>query len=126
MDPDGNVLGGDHTELVTFLKSLGYKHFGFNKNFEGSEPRYTYRLDLSISEDQLFQNFHPTTKKILKRGNPYQFEIYKNEDAKIEDFYFTMKETEKKKASYIIPSIIIETFMSLFIQKICRIYTSSN
>lgn len=97
LDPDGNVLGGDHTELVTFLKSLGYKHFGFNKNFEGSEPRYTYRLDLSISEDQLFQNFHPTTKKILKRGNPYQFEIYKNADAKIEDFYFTMKETEKRE-----------------------------
>ena len=54
-------------------------------------------MDLSISEDQLFQNFHPTTKKILKRGNPYQFEIYKNEDAKIEDFYFTMKETEKRE-----------------------------
>lgn len=97
LDPDGNVLGGDHSELVTFLKSIGYKHFGFNQNFEGSEPRYTYRLDLSISEEQLFQNFHPTTKKILKRGNPYQFEIYKNQDAKIEDFYFTMKETEKRE-----------------------------
>lgn len=97
LDPDGNILNADNTSLVNFLKSLGYKHYGFNKNFEGSQPRYTFRLDLSISEEQLFQNFHPTTKKILKRGNPYQLELYKNEEATIEDFYFTMKETEKRE-----------------------------
>ena len=113
LDSDGNILGNDNNSLVYLLKSIGYKHFGFNKNFEGSQPRYTFRLDLNNTEEQIFQNFHPTTKKILKRGNPYQLELYKNENAKIEDFYFTMKETEKREGILYHPLEYYRNFYNL-------------
>ena len=41
---EGNVLEGlDNHDLVNSLIKLGYKHKGFNKNFENSQPRYTFR-----------------------------------------------------------------------------------
>jgi Uncharacterized protein involved in methicillin resistance len=84
-------------DLIDYLKKIGYLHKGFNKNFEGSQPRYTFRLDLTQDDDSLINNFHLTTKKILKKGNINDLIILKNENAKIEDFYLTMLETEKRE-----------------------------
>lgn len=98
LDIEGNVIT-DHKnnfKLVEELKKLGYKHMGFNKNFESNQPRYTFRLDLTPDLEIINQNFHPTTKNILRRGNPYQLELTKNNDANIEDFYLTMMETAKR------------------------------
>ena len=47
LDLDGNKIDGvDNFELVDYLKSIGFKHLGFNKAFEHNQPRYTFRLDL--------------------------------------------------------------------------------
>ncbi len=99
LDQDGNILENEknHYELVNLLKKLGYHHKGFNKNFENSEPRYTFRLDLTNSMEEIEKNFHPTTRKIIHRGNPYDLICHKNEEAKIEDFYLTMMETSKRE-----------------------------
>ena len=99
LDPDGKVLDEEENnyEVVENLKKLGYRHFGYNKNFENSEPRYTFRLDLTPSIEEINEHFHPTTKKIIKRGNPFHLKLEKNEKAKIEDFYLTMMETAKRE-----------------------------
>lgn len=99
LDIDGNIVDKDNNnfKLVDYLKKLGYHHKGFNKNFENSEPRYTFRLDLTKSLEEIEMNFHPTTRKIIHRGNPFQFQCFKNDDAKIEDFYITMQETSKRE-----------------------------
>lgn len=99
LDVEGNVMEKENNnfQLVEFLKSIHYTHLGFNKNFEHSQPRYTFRLDLTQDIESLQNHFHPTTKKILKKGNPYEFILEKNEDAKIEDFYLTMMETAKRE-----------------------------
>ena len=97
LDIDGNVIGNDNTEIVEYLKKIGYKHFGYNKNFENSLPRYTFRLKIDKSIEDIINNFHPTTKKIIKKGNVDNLIILKNKDASIDDFYYTMKETEKRE-----------------------------
>ncbi len=99
LDIDGNVQKDleNNYDLVEFLKKIGYHHKGFNKNFENSEPRYTFRLDLTQSMEDIEKNFHPTTRKILHRGNPFDLKLYKNDEAKIEDFYLTMMETAKRE-----------------------------
>ena len=97
LDIDGNVIDGeDNHKLIDYLKSLGYKHLGFNKAFEHSEPRYTFRLKLDKSIEEITNNFHNTTKKILNRGNIYNLEIKKNNDS-IKDFYTTMIETAQRE-----------------------------
>jgi len=98
LDSEGNIINNENNfKLVEYLKKLGYIHYGYNKNFERSQPRYTFRLDLTQNENTILENFHTTTKKILKKGNFNELEILKNENASIGDFYLTMLETEKRE-----------------------------
>ena len=94
LDLDGIVIDGvDNHELVDYLKSIGYIHLGFNKAFEHNQPRYTFRLDLSQGLESIKNNFHSTTKKVINKGNPYELEIFKNDEKYIDDFYKTMQDT---------------------------------
>ena len=98
LDIDGNVIEGPNNfDLVDYLKSLGYKHLGFNKAFEHSQPRYTFRLDLTQGIDSIKNNFHSTTKKVINKGNLYELEVYKNDEKYIDDFYRTMKDTAERE-----------------------------
>ena len=98
LDIEGNVLETNNNEdLVTYLKSLGYKHLGFNKNFENNQPRYTFRLSLEPTIEEITKNFHPTTKKIINKGNPYNLELIKNDAETIDDFFETMSQTSDRE-----------------------------
>ena len=44
----------DINKIFETLKSLGYKHQGFTKNFETMQPRYTFRIDLNQSLEAVF------------------------------------------------------------------------
>ncbi len=97
LDIDGNVIDGiDNHNLVDYLKELGYKHLGYNKAFERSQPRYTFRLDLTQGMDSIKSNFHSTTKNVFNKGNLYELEIEKNKEELVEDFYKTMEETANR------------------------------
>lgn len=94
LDIDGNRIDGKNNfELVNYLKSIGYKHLGFNKNFENREPRYTFRLNLNQTIDEIHKNMHATTRKILNKGNQYNLSCYVGNSNDLDGFYFTMKET---------------------------------
>lgn len=97
LDIEGNIIEGvNNTKLVDYLKSLGYKHKGFNKNFENNQPRYTFRLNIDKPIEEVYSGFHATTRKILNKGNLYELEIIKDSQS-LDDFYITMEETAKKE-----------------------------
>lgn len=98
IDEDGNSLndGFDNHKLVNDLIKMGYKHHGFNKNFENSQPRYTFRLDITKSIDDIRSNMHPTTRKILNRGNPYNLDIRVGTREDIKKFFELMKVTSNR------------------------------
>lgn len=98
LDLEGNVLDTNNNEdLVPYLKSLGYKHMGFNKNFENNQPRYTFRLSLEPSIEEITKNFHPTTRKIINKGNPYNLTLIKNDEETIDAFFETMSQTSDRE-----------------------------
>lgn len=98
LDLDGNKIDGvDNFALVDYLKSIGYKHLGFNKAFEHNQPRYTFRLDLTQGIESIRNNFHSTTKKVMNKGNLYELEVYKNDEKYVEDFYKTMQDTADRE-----------------------------
>lgn len=97
LDSEGNIIDGvDNSKLVNSLKSIGYKHKGFNKNFENNQPRYTFRLSIDKPIEEIYSGFHATTRKILNKGNIYDLEIIKDNQS-LDDFYITMEETAKKE-----------------------------
>jgi len=99
LDFDGNVVddGFDNHALVDYLTSIGYKHKGYNKNFETDEPRYTFKLDVDADINDLRKNFHSTTRNIINRGNVYNLKIAKGSENDIELFYDTMMDTAARE-----------------------------
>ncbi len=91
MDPDLEI--DKYAYVIDELQRNGFKHKGFNKNFEHNQPRYTFRLDIDKNIKDVYASFHPTTRKILNKGNQYNLNMYKGDIKDIDAFYTTMVET---------------------------------
>lgn len=88
--------------LIDFFKENGGDFRGFTTKFsESSAPRFTFRVDVNKSKEDIFNALHNTTKKILKENNPYGIEITKNDPNALDDFYKVMKETSLRKRMFI-------------------------
>ena len=64
-DIDGNIVenGYDNRDVVENLKSLGYFHNGYNLYYEGLQPRWLFRLDISKPYEELESNFKNEAKR---------------------------------------------------------------
>lgn len=50
------------------LVKLGFKHLGFTKNFETMQPRYTFRIDMNQSFEEIENRFSKTTKQRINKA----------------------------------------------------------
>ena len=115
LDIDSKVIDGkDNNDLIKYLKSIGYKHLGFNLGFENYEPRFTFRINIDKPIDEVYKNFHATTRKVLNKGNQYNLRIYKGTEEDINDFYETMIETAKREGIIQAPIKYYEDFYKIF------------
>ena len=115
IDSDGNIIKENNNyELIEYLKSLHYKHLGYNIGFEHEQPRFTFRIDIDSSIDDVFKRMHPTTRKILNKNNQYNLEIYRGSIKDIDDFYITMIETAKRENILQAPIEYYKTFYEVF------------
>ena len=55
-------------KIYNELLRLGYKHKGFTKNFETMQPRYTFRIDLNQSMEDIESHFSKTTKQRITKS----------------------------------------------------------
>lgn len=104
LDEEANIKETieNNFSLIEYLQSKGGHFRGFTKRFnESSAPRYTFRVDVSKTKEEIFNNLHNTTKKILKEDNPYGVIITKNDAYALEDFYKVMKETSFRKKLFV-------------------------
>ena len=58
-------------ELVNFFKKIGYKHQKLNLYFENMQPRFTFRVDLDKSIDEVRSNY----SKSVNISNPSFFMV---------------------------------------------------
>ena len=61
-------LKNNHEEIFKTLKELGYKHQGFTKNFETMQPRYSFRIDLNQSMEEIEAKFNKTNQQRIRKG----------------------------------------------------------
>lgn len=58
-----DVNGYKDSESIDNLKSLGYRHYGFNTDFEYTQSRWNFRVPLDIEYEELKKGFSKSTRK---------------------------------------------------------------
>lgn len=96
IDDDGNKIDGgeNNYELYNYMLSLGYKHTGFYKLYEGNQPRYTFRIDLKKPWEEIEAKFNKSFMKSVKRS--YSYNLVVDNDIKIDDFYRLIQSNSSK------------------------------
>ena len=87
----------DTNKIFETLKKLGYKHQGFTKNFETMQPRYTFRIDLNQSLEEIESHFSKTTKQRIAKAKKLDTYVEIGSEKDLKEFYHLMTLTETRK-----------------------------
>ena len=87
----------EYNNIFQTLKSCGFKHQGYTKNFETMQPRYTFRIDLTQSMEDIENHFSKTTKQRIAKAEKLDTEVIIGNKNDIKEFYHLMTLTETRK-----------------------------
>ena len=90
-------LDYDPKEVFNNITSLGFKHLGFTKNFETNQPRYTFRIDMNQSLEEITKKFSKTTSQRIKKAESIGTKVRLGTIDDIETFSHLMDLTENRK-----------------------------
>lgn len=92
-----NKLNDDPKKIFNMIKKCGFKHLGFTKNFETNQPRYTFRIDLNQTMEEIESHFSKTTKQRISKAQKLKTEVEIGKEAELKEFYHLMTLTEERK-----------------------------
>ena len=79
------------------ITKAGFKHLGFTKNLKLMQPRYTFRIDLKQSLEDIRNHFSKTTKQRIKKAKKLGCEVKIGTEKDLDTFYQLMHVTEERK-----------------------------
>lgn len=85
-------------DIVEFMQSLGWRHQGFPMNFEGSQPRFTFRLRLAEGAQKVYDDFDRMAKKNIGISRDSFIQIERRDD--LSGFFDLMEDTAKRDNFY--------------------------
>lgn len=90
--------GFDNHILIANMKSLGYKHRGYNKEFEGRQPRYTFRIDLTRDQSEIDKGIVGNVMKNVRKSHSYALDVQKGASGDVADLYRLIAITGERDA----------------------------
>ena len=90
-------LGYNPEVIFDNIKKAGFKHLGFTKNFETSQPRYSFRINLEQSMEDIENHLSKTTKQRIAKSEKLETEVVIGTKKDIKEFYHLMTLTESRK-----------------------------
>ena len=115
IDSNAQKIDGENNyDVVDNLKKIGYKHKKLTKYFETMLPRFTFRVPLEESIENIENKYTSTTKSRIKKAlnSETSVEIGTKED--IKEFVRLMKMTEKRQNFYSHDLKFYEYFYEIF------------
>ena len=67
-DKEGNIISSLGEKDLDNYKEVGFKHFGFNLNFETMQPRYICRYKIDKTYDSTLSSFSKSTQKNINKA----------------------------------------------------------
>lgn len=123
---EGEKLEGaqENKQLLNHLQSLGYCHLGFTQDFDSSiQPRYTFRLDLTPSEQELLQGCQSKTRYNLKVAQKKGIEIVEGSREDLRKFEEIMRITGERDGFLTRPLSYFEAMYDTLSKKqMCKLY----
>lgn len=92
-----NKLSYDPNKIFNMIKKAGFKHQGFTKNFETNNPRYSFRIDMTKSIEEIESHYSKTTKQRIKKANKLGTIVKIGTEKDLDTFYHLMQVTEDRK-----------------------------
>ncbi len=93
VDPD---LPSHEKELEHYLISRGFKSAESGKGFEGVQPKYVFRLDISPNEETLLSNMQQKTRYNIRLAKKKGVHIRRGTRDDLPEFYRVLKETTER------------------------------
>ena len=103
--PDGSPdpEGFDNQPIIDSLLALGYRHRGFNLGFEGREPRFTFRIDLTPDEKTIGKSFTGNVLKNIKKSHHYAVTVREGGYEDVDKLFDMITLTSKRDEFYAYP-----------------------
>ena len=92
-DMNGNILQ-ENPMIIDKMIKAGYLHRGFTEGFDGTQPRYTFRLPLKKSQEDLFIRFNKVTRQRIIKAKKAGVYAYQSDD--IDTFYNIINDTAER------------------------------
>ena len=90
----------DNDTAFNNLKSVGFKHMGFNNEFESYLPRYEAILDINSPYYILFKNIKKEFKTKIRSAEKLGIKVYKGNINDLEYLYKHTVNKDKKELNY--------------------------
>jgi peptidoglycan pentaglycine glycine transferase (the first glycine) len=119
IDPD--VLSSN-TMFLDTMKQFGFKLSSSGKNFEGIQPRFVFRMNVSGKiQDEMMSTFHSKTRYNIRVAVKNGVEIKICDKQALDEFLPIMRETGKRDGFPTRPKAYFERMMDAFGSQ-CRLY----
>ncbi|NLC79541.1 MAG: aminoacyltransferase [Ruminococcaceae bacterium] len=97
IDLEGNADGGFSNErVIESLKSLGYRHRSFNMGFEGRQPRFTFRIDLSRDKSAIEKAIVGNVMKNVRKSYSYAVTVSHGTSADVPELHRLISLTSER------------------------------
>jgi len=93
IDPDIPI---SNETVVKLLKDVGFKQVDKGKNFEGVQPKFVFRLDITPDEDTLLANMHQKTRYNIRLAMKKGVTVRLGTREDLPKFYEVLKETAER------------------------------
>lgn len=118
IDENANPIDGENNyELVDYLKGLGFKRRKLTKFFETMQPRFTFRIPLTNSIEEIESKYTKTTLQRIKKAEQSGIIVEKGNKDDIKEFNRLMKMTEKRQDFFSHSDEFFEHFYEIFSKK---------
>lgn len=115
IDSDANVIDGENNyKLVEYLKQIGFKRKKLTKYFETMQPRFTFRIPLNNSIEEIEDRYSTTTLQRIKKAEKNGIFVTKGTKEDLKEFISLMKMTELRQNFYSHTQNFYNTFYDIF------------
>ena len=115
IDENANIIEGPNNyDIVKNIESVGFKHLKLTNYFETNQPRFTFRIPLVGSIEEIENKYTNTTKARIKKALDSEVFVDIGNQDDVKEFSRLMELTEKRQDFYSHSSEFFNNFYKIF------------